>query len=115
MKKQAVFLNEFGRQPTSYQLLPLFGVQGGHHLPDAHMTANWTDPKGHVTKLVLLTKSEARLLSKSKRKTSRHTPNRIMAVCPECHKLIPAGRLHQHMPVHYTEETAPIHAAMEQP
>lgn len=33
-------------------------------------------------------------------KPSRNRPHRLMACCPKCNYIIPAGRLQQHMKVH---------------
>ena len=79
--------DKWGRNADSRDLVQHFGVRPGGHLPDRHMEV-FVDG----IRLVLLTKAEARALG--------YTLIRTFEECPFCHKLIPAGRIHQHITVH---------------
>lgn len=79
--------NKWGRNAFSNELVGYFGVKPGGHLPDRHV-----EVMVDGVRLVLLTKAEATAMG--------YTLIRTFEECPFCVKLIPAGRIHQHIVIH---------------
>jgi len=80
-----------GIYANEYELAAHFGRKIGQHFPDRHME---TVVQG--IRLVLMTRDEAK---------ARGNFHRVFQECLFCHKLIPGGRMHQHVPICITKNT----------
>jgi hypothetical protein len=86
--------NQYGRFMQAHELLPLFGIPSGHHLPKEGFGIREIQGVQFMCRPAAEPRTYERYGLQRKVKVSKH---RLFYLCKECRAWIPYGRAGQHV------------------